>query len=168
MSHDASEFCLMNSFQNHCSKRWKQSIVVTIMGSTFNPGSANSSWFSFLICKKRSGCSNNKQLWDFFVRINQVFEHNEHSINVAYRHYFLLSYATQLDGTHSWHSHAIWMDGKDIEPERNYKALKLGYLGFQFLLKAVSWYRSWITPKSKTLREKLQIISVVLMLPSKF
>ena len=67
-----------------------------------------------------------------------MFEHNEHSINVAYRHYFLLSYATQLDGTHSWRSHAIWMDGKDIEPEKNYKALKLGSLGFQFLFKAVS------------------------------
>ena len=51
---------------------------------------------------------------------------------------FPLSYITQLRGTHSWRSHFIWMDGKEIEPERNSKALELEYLGFQSLLKVVS------------------------------
>lgn len=48
---------------------------------------------------------------------------------------FPLSYITQLHGTHAWHNHFIWMDGKEIEPERNSKTLELEYLGFQSLLK---------------------------------
>lgn len=31
---------------------------------------------------------------------------------------FPLIYITQLDGTHSWHSHAVWVSGKEIDKAR--------------------------------------------------
>lgn len=30
-------------------------------------------------------------------------------------------YISQLDRTHSWHSHTVWVSGKEIEPERKSK-----------------------------------------------
>ena len=71
--------------------------------------------------------------------LHKCWRHNEHAVNVAYRHHFSLEPYCRIGGggAFSWHNHSIRLYGKEIEPERNPRTLELEYLGLQSVLKAV-------------------------------